>query len=392
MNTNLAPQRSHYDVVIVGARVAGAATAMLLARAGLDVLVVDRSHYGADTLSTHLLMRAGLWQLHRWGLLPSIVEADTPEITATSFHYGEDAVHLPITGEGPVGGLYAPRRTLLDPVLADAACRAGAEVVHGARVTGLLRSRQSRVTGVTIRVRDTTLEVEADLVVGADGLNSTVAQTVRAPIYRQGNHAAAAIYTYVAGVSDAGYDNYFTPGIAAGTIPTNSGLVCVFVSLPPERFAAEARGAVPMAWHSVLHEVNPAAAHRIRRGEIAAPFRSFPGRPGFFRTSHGPGWALVGDAGHYNDSLTAHGMTGALRDAELLAAAVLADDLPTYQQARDVLAAPIYTLTDQIASLAWSLEDLQAYHIDLSRAYKREAQTVAAWSSTAQGWDLAQSA
>ena len=81
------PDRPHYDVVVVGARAAGAATAMLLARAGLRVLVVDRSRYGADTLSTHALMRGGVLQLHRWGLLDRIVAAGTPAVRRTTFTY-----------------------------------------------------------------------------------------------------------------------------------------------------------------------------------------------------------------------------------------------------------------------------------------------------------------
>src|SRR5206468_10109150 len=81
----MSEQTTRHDVVVVGARAAGAATAMLLAGAGLDVLVVDRSRYGADTLSTHALMRAGVAQLHRWGLLDAVVRAGTPPVRATTF-------------------------------------------------------------------------------------------------------------------------------------------------------------------------------------------------------------------------------------------------------------------------------------------------------------------
>ena len=116
------PDRPHYDAVIVGARAAGAATAMLLARAGLRVLVVDRSRYGADTLSTHALMRGGVLQLHRWGLLDRVVDAGTPPIRHTTFHYATTSI-ITIKPSHGVDALYAPRRTLLDPVLVDAAAR-----------------------------------------------------------------------------------------------------------------------------------------------------------------------------------------------------------------------------------------------------------------------------
>src|SRR5262249_33160168 len=127
MRDGTEPSRSSYDAVIVGARCAGAATAMLLARAGLAVLVVEQGTRGADTLSTLALMRAGVLQLSRWGLLDAIETAGTPRIEATTFHYGDRAVEIRIKPRDGVDALYAPRRTLLDPLLADAARSAGAE-------------------------------------------------------------------------------------------------------------------------------------------------------------------------------------------------------------------------------------------------------------------------
>ena len=88
--------RRRYNAVVVGARCAGAATAMLLARQGLSVLLVDRDRPGADTLSTLALMRAGVLQLSRWGLLDRVRAAGTPAITSTSFIYGEETITVPI--------------------------------------------------------------------------------------------------------------------------------------------------------------------------------------------------------------------------------------------------------------------------------------------------------
>jgi menaquinone-9 beta-reductase len=87
---------SRYDALVVGARCAGAAAAMLMARCGLKVLVIDHGRYAADTTSTHALMRGGVLQLHRWGLLPRIVAAGTPAVRSTEFHYGEDVVQVEI--------------------------------------------------------------------------------------------------------------------------------------------------------------------------------------------------------------------------------------------------------------------------------------------------------
>src|SRR5262245_36813375 len=138
-----------YDAVIVGARPAGAATALLLARAGLRVLVVDRSRYGDDTLSTHALMRGGVLQLHRWGLLDRIVDAGTPAVRGTTFQIGSDRISIEIKSAHGVDALYAPRRTVLDPILVDAAIEAGADVRFETTVTGLHRDDRGRVTGVT---------------------------------------------------------------------------------------------------------------------------------------------------------------------------------------------------------------------------------------------------
>jgi len=143
----------HWDVIVVGARVAGAATAMLLARAGLRVLCVDRSRYGADTVSTHALMRGGVLQLQRWGVLDAVADAGTPPVRRTVFHYGAESIGVSIRPSAGVDALYAPRRTVIDALLVDAAHRAGATVEFGAAVAGLARDGDGRVAGVIIEDR-----------------------------------------------------------------------------------------------------------------------------------------------------------------------------------------------------------------------------------------------
>ena len=129
--------KPHYDVVIAGGRCAGAATALLLTQAGARVLLIDRQALGSDTMSTHALMRAGVLQLDRWGLLPRLVSADTPPIGVTTFHYGAEPTRVPIKSEHGVDHLYAPRRTVLDRILVEAAQAAGAEVHHGVVLSAL---------------------------------------------------------------------------------------------------------------------------------------------------------------------------------------------------------------------------------------------------------------
>src|SRR6516164_1067045 len=174
-----------YDVIIAGARCAGAATALLLARQGARVLVLDKSRYGTDTLSTHALMRGAVVQLNRWGLLPAVAGTGTPPVRSTTFHLADAVTPIRVKPKHGVEALYAPRRRVLDAILADAARNAGADVRFGVSVTGLRRDQTGRVTGITGRAGPERLEVSADLVVGADGRRSTVARDVGAGTVHQ---------------------------------------------------------------------------------------------------------------------------------------------------------------------------------------------------------------
>jgi flavin-dependent dehydrogenase len=184
------PDDHEGDVVIVGARCAGASTALLLARAGARVVVVDRARYGTDTLSTHALMRGAVLQLHRWGVLPAIVERGTPAVTATTFGYHHEDVTVAIEPKYGVEALYAPRRTLLDGLLSAMAVESGAEVIYGVTVDGLVTGADGRVRGISAIAGGQRHTIEADLVVGADGLYSTVARRVGAETLVAGRHAA----------------------------------------------------------------------------------------------------------------------------------------------------------------------------------------------------------
>ena len=229
---------SRFDVVVVGARCAGAATAMLLARAGHRVLVVDRGRYGTDTLSTHALMRGAVIQLHRWNVLPAVIAADTAPVRQATFFYGDESVSVPIAPRDGIDALYAPRRHVLDRLLVDAAGAAGADIVYGVRLEGLQRSETGSVTGVVLEDGAGHVHrVACRMVVGADGLRSTVARLVGAPTYRVGHHASATMYGHWSGLDVGGYGWYFVPGLSAAAIPTNAGQVCVSVSVPGPEFA-----------------------------------------------------------------------------------------------------------------------------------------------------------
>ncbi|WP_372620635.1 NAD(P)/FAD-dependent oxidoreductase [Falsiroseomonas sp.] len=365
-----------YDALVVGARCAGAATAMLLARKGMRVLVADRGAYGTETLSTHALMRGGVLQLTRWGLLPQLIEAGTPPVRTTSFHYGEEEVALELRAADGVDALYAPRRSVLDSVLVDAAFDAGAEIRHGETVVGLLRDDDGRVRGaVVLDAEGNRREVAAELVIGADGIGSAVARSVGAATLQEGRHATATIFGYWSGIGTEGYQWHYVPGASAGAIPTNAGLHCVFIGVPQETYRAALRGSPMEGFQAVLRAVAPGLAERVAQGSRAGALSTFAGRRGFLRQSWGAGWALVGDAGYFKDPVTAHGITDALRDAELLADAAAAGTpraFAEYAATRDALSMPLFEATEAIAGFDWDLPRLQALHKALNQAMKRE--------------------
>lgn len=384
MNPTPTPN-AHYDAVVVGARVAGAATAMLLARAGLRVLVVDRSRRGSDTLSTHALMRAGVMQLHRWGVLPRLVAAGTPPIRRTTFHYGSEPVQVEIKDRDGVDALYAPRRTVLDVVLADAAVASGAKVLYGGTASEILRTRTGRVQGVLVTdAVGRQHRVEADIVIGADGARSTVGRAVDARVICEGRHPGSYVYAYWKGLELDGTHWHYGSHVAAGAIPTNEGLSCVFVGMPPGRYRGQPATSLDELFEKVVSECHPGLARALRGARRVGKPYAFTGREGFLRQPWGDGWALVGDAGCFKDPITAHGMTDALRDAELLARAVIRGTngtLADYQRERDSFAVEFLELSDRIASFDWDLGFLQTLHHRLSRLMARECECVRGFDS-----------
>ncbi len=377
--------RSRYDAVIIGARCAGASTAMLLARAGARVLLFDRGRYGTDIVSTHALMRAGVLQLERWGLLSRIMAAGTPPVGRTTFHYGREIIPIDIRPEHGIGHLCAPRRSLLDRVLVDAATEAGAEVRHGVSLTDLQFGPDGRVTGAILRESNgESVAVGSGIVIGADGRQSMVARRLDAPTYVEGASASACVYGYYANMPDDGYHWYFENDTAAGAIPTNDDQHCVFVGVPRDRFAETFRGNLEGGFLRMAAANSPGLRADIGKARRVSRLRGFAGGAGYLRQSYGPGWALVGDAGYFKDPITAHGITDALRDAELLSRAVLdggARSLARYQDERDALSRPLLDVTDTIASFDWTLDEVKDHHVRLSDAMKAEANHVAGLST-----------
>lgn len=372
-----------YDVVIVGARVAGASTALLLARAGARVLLLERSTYGSDTLSTHGLMRAGVLQLSRWGLLDQVAAAGTPPVTRTLFHYPSSApVRISIRASQGVPALYAPRRQVLDRILVDAAVEAGAEVRHGVTVTGLLTDPQGRVIGVQGIEADRTFTAYGRTTIGADGVRSTIANAVDADVERLSTSHGAVLYGYFDDLPAEGYEWAYGAATAAGLIPTNDGQTCVFVGTTPERLRIARRAGADAAFTELFGAAAPRALRdRLGSASRAGRLHGWSGQAGHIRRSHGPGWALVGDAGYFRDPITTHGMTDALRDAELLSDALLstwsgdqpeAIALAGYQAKRDALSLRLFEVSDRIAGYEWGSHEIQQLLREVSSAMSDE--------------------
>lgn len=362
------------DVLVVGARCAGAATALLMARFGLDVIVVDRARYGSDTLSTHALMRAGVTQLARWGLLEAVQDSGAPAIRRMRFVYDGEVVDVPVRPSMHINALYAPRRTVLDPILVQGAEAEGARFMFSTRVDALTRDRTGRVVGALVSHQGRKSRIAARLVVGADGVDSTVAEHVGARVIHSGEHAAAGVYGYFTGLPDPPCLQWCAvEGYSVGALPTNDA-TCVFASVPEREYRRSRAPARTLLVRSV-HKAAPHLALALEHAtQIGALRRAAPCR-GFMKECFGPGWALVGDAGYYKDPITAHGISDALRDAELLARAFAANGeagLPGYQQARDSVSLELFVVTDAIAAMDWTVVELAQLHRLLSASMRPE--------------------
>jgi flavin-dependent dehydrogenase len=371
----------HYDAVIVGARVAGAATALALASAGARVLILDRSPEIGDTLSTHALMRPAVELLARWGLLETLLRAGTPWVRQAHFHYGAERIAIPIKPDRRIEGLIAPRRWLLDRAILEAAVAAGAELALDTSYEDCVGGLTGRVCKVSLRGPGGLCRmVETDFLIGADGRTSRVAATVGAPTLATSQARTATAYTYVPGIPNEGYRWYFGEAVTAGVIPTTGGDSCVFAASRAEDYRALFAGGAIAGIAAVLGSFDPVLADHVR-GSIVARARRFAGGPGFMRARIGTGWALVGDAAFFRDPVTAHGITDALLDADALSAALIGGRPAAYETMRHAQAAPLFEITQRIARLDWDFEALRSMHTVLNECIKSEQSALTAGQS-----------
>jgi 2-polyprenyl-6-methoxyphenol hydroxylase-like FAD-dependent oxidoreductase len=374
-----------HDVVVVGARCAGAATAVLLARQGHDVALIDRATFPSDTLSTHSIARGGVVQLNRWGLLDDVVASGAPPIRTVTFHQGTTTpVARTVKERAGVDHLLAPRRHVLDSLLVSVAADAGAAVHQGITVTGTIIDDAGRVSGVTMRDdAGKNSELRARVVLGADGVRSRIARSVDARVLDRRSSSGSALYVYVAGLDAEGFEFHASEGSFAGVCPTNAGEANVWCCLPGCHSLTGRPGEREAAFVDLLREAAPSLAARVDDATITSGVRQTSGLPNHVLQAAGPGWALVGDAGYHRDPITGHGMTDAFRDAELLAwhlGRALCGELEenaalaAYADERTRALVPIFDVTTRVGGFPPLTE-----FVELQKRYSDLIEDEAAW-------------
>ena len=356
-----------YDAIIVGARCAGSPTAMLLARQGHRVLVLDRDEFPSDIMSTHFIQPLGTLALERWGLLDELVATGCPPLDHITLTLGDMSM-VPPEQPGMPEATYCPRRTVLDKILVDAARGAGAEVREGCSVQELIFDGD-RVRGVRARSRDgATFTEEARIVIGADGMHSFVAKAVNAPEYDTHDAMNCGYYTYWSGLDTGGAQLCLNGKTGLLAFPTHDGMTCLAIMRPIADFH-EFRSDIDGNFKRYAREALPMVGDQLDSAKREEKYIGTADTRNYFRKPYGPGWALVGDAGYHRDPVTGLGIADAFRDAELLASALddgfsgrapLEEALADYESKRNEAARPDYERTIFLAMLPSKEEVLQA--------------------------------
>ncbi|MUL80519.1 MULTISPECIES: NAD(P)/FAD-dependent oxidoreductase [unclassified Mycolicibacterium] len=306
-----------FDVVVVGGRCAGSALAIFLARTGMRVCLVDKARFPSETPSTHVIQPRGVAILAELGVLESVLAQGAVRLDRFSLVNDDVRIDGVLDDEFGYPGLNA-RRTILDHALQQGAIRSGVDVRNGCRVTGVRMSGE-RVTGV--ETADGPLD--GGLVVGADGCGSVIAKAVGAHKYLVKPPGRIPVWGYFAtGPQEPRLRVAHKGNLGFLASPTDSGLFMAAVAVDhadARDFNRERevnfRNAI-RAW-SELDEI-------VRDAERVGPLRVMTNWHSYFRESAGPGWVLVGDAGHFKDFTPAQGIADALCQAKSLSTAIAA--------------------------------------------------------------------
>lgn len=310
-----------YDVIVVGARCAGSPTAMLLAQRGYRVLMVDRDQFPSDVISTHYIHPRGVDHLLEWGLLDAVLATNCPPITKQRRASPEGVLEGDMdVGDSRSAMALCPRRTVLDTILIDAAVEAGVEFRAGLSVSDVLRDGDT-VTGIVGRSDGDEVSIAARMVIGADGQYSRIARAVGAEQYEREETVLFGYYAYFSGVPSPGLEVTMGNGGRALVFQTNDDQVCVALAWAIDRLRDFRRDIETNFYETIDGTIGDLGA-RVRAGKRESDFFGMADLPYFKRQSHGPGWALAGDAGYHIDPISGHGMSNAWDHLPLLVDAV----------------------------------------------------------------------
>ncbi|HSJ72573.1 MAG TPA: NAD(P)/FAD-dependent oxidoreductase, partial [Acidimicrobiia bacterium] len=335
----------------------------------------------------------GVLQLARWGILDRIIDAGTPPIRHVTLGFGDERIPFRVREELGVDTFYAPRRYILDSILLNVARETGCDVREGLSVKDLLWDTVGRVVGVVAHCGGSVESITARYVIGADGHKSRVADLAGSSVRRSHPATNAVSYAYYSGVDIPGFWFQFTPGVNTGLIPTNDDQCLVFAGRPTElhqRFSTDPEG----EFMRLLEHGGADMADRVRAGTRVGRFHGTNGVSGLLRQAWGPGWALVGDAGYTKDPISAHGISDALRDAELCARAISGalhnpererEALDWYETLRDSMSMRLFEESEALARFEWGPEEASARMRVISDEVRAESETMIslpAWEAT----------
>jgi 2-polyprenyl-6-methoxyphenol hydroxylase-like FAD-dependent oxidoreductase len=356
-----------YDAIVVGARCAGAPTAMLLARRGYKVLLVDDAPAPSDMpLSTHCIWPSGARRLKDWGLLEQVSASGCPPIRRVLMDFGSLQLEgEPVPADG-VRDALAPRRYILDRILAEAAVEAGAELRRNVTIEEVIWD-DGLAAGVRGRSDGAEVAERARIIIGADGRTSRIAQLVEAKIHDEVPPLEGTYFAYWQGVPVDRAEIHVRPGRGVYAFPTNDGLTLVGANWAIADFAA-ARAAVERSYLDVVEACAPQLSVGLATGSRRSAFVG-GATANIIRQPWGPGWALVGDAGVTVDPCTAAGINNAFRDVAFLAEALdqglsgarpMDGALADYHSRRDAATRPIFGFTCDLAAFAPPSDEMAA--------------------------------
>ena len=312
------------QVIVVGGGPSGASVAFFLARAGVDVLVLDRAHFPRDKTCSEYMSPQASRILAEMSALEAVESSGAAKLTGMRVHApnGSMIEGAFVANHGFRGfsdrGL-AVRRTILDKILLDRARDAGARVEEDTRVTELVRGEHGRITGVmSSSTAGRSTERRAKLVIGADGLRTVVGRRLgltRKPGWPR-RIALVTHFSGVEGIRDFGEMHVDRDGYC-GLANVGGGLTNVAVVVPASRASEIAIDRTEFLESWIAER--PKIAALFERATRVDPVRATGPFATTARRGWAPGAALVGDAAEFFDPFTGEGIYTALRGGELLA-------------------------------------------------------------------------